>query len=107
MPQQREGIAAAVRRARQTVALRQNEFAHRLGELRGEKPHQPATIGSWERGDSIPDALDLLNAARLAGVPVSLLIGGDSFGERFARLERKVESMSRCLQQQGLTKRGH
>lgn len=98
-PQGREAIATAIRRARQTVALKQSEFARRLGAMRGEKPHQPATIGSWERGESIPDALDLLNAARLAGVPVTWLFGGDAFNERLARLERKVENMSGLLEQ--------
>lgn len=101
-PQGRAAVATAVRRARQTLAINQSEFARRLGEMRGEKPHQPATIGSWERGESIPDSLDLLNAARLADVPLSWLFGGDSFGERLARLERKVENMSRLLEQYGV-----
>lgn len=104
-PQGRAAVATAIRRARQTVAITQTEFARRLGEMRGEKPHQPATIGSWERGESIPDALDLLNAARMADVPLTWLFGGDTFGERLARVERKVENISRLLEQLRLSAR--
>lgn len=96
-----------MRRARQTVALKQSEFARRLGEMRGEKPHQPATIGSWERGESIPDALDMMNAARIADVPLAWLFGVDSFNERLARLERLVENMSQRLDQHRLTARNN
>lgn len=101
-PQGRDAIAVAIRRARQTVALTQAEFARQLGRMRGEKPHQAATIGSWERGESVPDALDLLNAARLADVPITWLFGGADFAERLARVERKIEQITRLLEQRGI-----
>lgn len=91
----RDSIATAMRRARRTAGLDQTAFARRLGELRGEKPHQHQTIGKWERGDSIPDALDLVNAARIADVPVSWLLGPEEFQTQLLSLSQRVEHLER------------
>lgn len=64
--------------------LDQTNFGRLIGQARDRGPYHRATVAKWESGESIPDLLDFLLAADLAGISArTLLYPGEDDAELY------------------------
>ena len=68
-------LAPKLRRIRELLGLTQEQMAERLGHV--EQPPQPGHISEFEHGRREPSLPYLLAVARLAGVPMEVMVDDD------------------------------
>lgn len=87
-----KGLVAAVMKEAAGKAGKQRAFLAQIRELTGET-YQETTVSSWTRGRNVPGADILLAAAKANGISLDRLLYGESFEERIARAEERLERL--------------